>query len=322
MDWDGEHTENDEQLDESNDEIDPLYAAPLLSTAEERALFARYGETHDPMVRERLILANTRLVRAVARRYRTRGMTVEDLEMEGMVGLMRAVEKFDVARGFKFSTYATTWIRQAIGRAIDDQSALIRRPVHAAVTQRREMRAGEEPTYPEFMILSLDAPVGDSDENDPLSEFIAATGPDIEETSVDRVFWRETLYAALNRLSARERSVVTLRYGLGAAGDPWTLEDVGASMGITRERVRQIEVKAVTHLRLMLAQTAEGDIRLRQMEPVAGTPALALALVTAEMEHMRLERAAAIRKVAKLKAKQRWQQKRSEQTTQRERLAS
>ena len=304
MDWDGaqddepEPDEPDDEEDGAQDElgeaVDPLYAAALLSTEEERSLFTRFVATHDPAIRERLILANTRLVRAVARRYRTRGMTVEDLEMEGMVGLMRAVEKYDVSRGYKFSTYATSWIRQAIGRAIDDQSALIRMPVHAAVRRRRELRRGEEPTYPEYVVLSLDAPVAHAEENDPLSEFIAAPVEDLQDVSVDRVFWRQTLYEALKRLSAREQYVIILRYGLGTNGEAMTLEEVGRGMQVTRERVRQIEAHAMTRLRQWLIQTASGEVRLRHLE-----------LVTDQvMETMRLERAVAIRKVARIRAAQ------------------
>lgn len=251
-----------------------LYAEPLLSAVEEYRLFVEYRRTHDARLRERLILANTRLVRDIAtiihRKHPKSSLTAEDLTQEGMIGLMRAIEKFEPERGYKFSTMATAWIRQAIGRALDDTGEMIRTPVHAAVKQRRAQRLGEESEWPEWRVVSLDEPVSGNPDNDPLSSFIADERPAVEDVATDAAFWHSTLYRALGeKLSLRERYVVELRFGLSTEGDCWTLEQVGATMQITRERVRQIEATAIRKLRQALIATSDGEIALRGLDELA-----------------------------------------------------
>lgn len=268
----------------SEDGIDPLYGADLLTPAEERALFTAYQRTHDAQLRDQLILANTRLVRSLARRYHVSaesGMTTEDLEMEGMFGLMTAIERFDLTRGLKFSTMATHWIKQAIQRAIADQAQLIREPVHVQEKRQKAWRAGgggdTEALRPSWQMLSLDEPLlphSDTPEETTLAALIPAPeiGGTVEEIATDRAHWHATLYAALGRLPARERYVLELRYGLHNGGDCWTLEQCGSAMnGISRERVRQIEGKAFTYLRQMLSETSDGELVLRLLTLVKTT---------------------------------------------------
>lgn len=267
MSWDSEEDDNSDDPDVN--ETDPLYAAPLLSVAEERALFAEYARTHDAAIRDRLILANTRWVRQLAwgfaRRHRLESLTVEDLIGYGMFGLMTAIEKFDATAGYKFSTYATSWIRQAISRAVEDRDAMIREPSYVQVARRKAYREGRESDVaPAWDVLSLDRPVRDDESNDPLGDFVASDAPALDETATERQLLRETLYVALERLKPRERLVIALRYGLGDDA-PLTLEESGRLLGVTRERVRQIEGKALTGLRLHLRETAEGEVALRML---------------------------------------------------------
>jgi RNA polymerase primary sigma factor len=224
--------------------------------------------------KRRLIESNLRLVVSNAKRFSTRGIDFLDLTQEGNVGLMRAAEKFDYRRGYKFSTYATWWIRQAISRAIADQSRVIRIPVHMAEHLHRVSRAqrelaqplGREPTAEEIgrriglsaekvvevltmsrEPLSLETPVGEEDEAR-LGEFIedkAAISP-FEAATVEML--RSEVASVLTTLTARERRIVELRFGL-TDGRPRTLEEVGQEFGITRERIRQIESKTLSKLR-------------------------------------------------------------------------
>lgn len=255
---------------------DSLYGAPLLSADEERALFLAYRETRDPAIRERLILANTRLVRKIASHYHPAdGSMLEqgDLEMEGMMGLMRAIERFDPSRGTKFSTIATRWIQQAIQRTLGDQAQLIREPIHVQEKRKRAWRHGGKADArelrPSWQVVSLDKPTmpfADDAEETSLKALIPAAGASVEEQAIARADHGATLYQALGRLLARERYVIELRYGLSNDGDGWTLEAIGASMKVSRERVRQIEVRALTHLRQMLAEHADGDVVLRLLQ--------------------------------------------------------
>ncbi|MBM3267076.1 MAG: sigma-70 family RNA polymerase sigma factor [Candidatus Sericytochromatia bacterium] len=256
-------------------------AIPLL-TAEEEVMLAKAMAENGKLgqeARKRMIEANLRLVVSVAKKYLGRGLSFLDLIQEGNLGLIRAVEKFDYRRGYKFSTYAMWWIRQAITRALADKARTIRIPVHLvetinrlrAISQRLTQKLGRRPADEEIAeaanvpvekikevkrvvkdTISLETPVGKEEESR-LGDFIVdreAPGP---ASTVAQLLLREDVQSVLSVLSAREREVVTLRFGLDD-GQVHTLEEIGRRFGVTRERVRQIEGKALNKLRTAMIE--------------------------------------------------------------------
>ncbi len=246
---------------------------PLLAPEEETEL-AKKMMDGDEAAKRLLSEANLRLVVSIAKRYMGRGMQFLDLIQEGNLGLMKAVEKFDYQKGFKFSTYATWWIRQAITRAIADQARTIRIPVHMVETINKLIRVsrkllqelGREPTpeeiakemdVPEERVreiqkiaqdpVSLETPIGE-EEDSHLSDFIEDEGSTAPTDAVSYTMLKEQLLGVLDTLTPREEKVLRLRYGLDD-GRPRTLEEVGREFNVTRERIRQIEAKALRKLR-------------------------------------------------------------------------
>ena len=246
---------------------------PLLGSDEETELAKRMIDG-DEQAKKRLSESNLRLVVSIAKRYVGRGMQFLDLIQEGNMGLMKAVEKFDYTKGFRFSTYATWWIRQAITRAVADQARTIRIPVHMGeminkekhAAQKLEQQLGRTPSTDEIAKemniaedrvreiqrvartrLPWDTPVGDDDDSH-LGDFIADENTATPQDAASYALLRQQLIDTLNTLDPREEMVLRRRYGLDD-GRPRTLEDVGKEFGVTRERVRQIESKALRKLR-------------------------------------------------------------------------
>jgi RNA polymerase primary sigma factor len=244
---------------------------PLLTAAEEVELAQRI-EKGDVEAKDRMINSNLRLVVSVARKYQGHGLTLGDLVQEGMLGLIRATEKFDWRRGFKFSTNATLWIRQAIQRGLENSSRTIRLPVHIAQRERKINRTerelatklGREPTEDELAeavelpvdqvieirkaarpLTSLDQPVGDDGET-AFGDLLASNAPNPEDEVVTGA-GTSAVQEAVNRLPERERDVVELRFGLGGR-EPTPLRETGRKLGISAERVRQIEEDALERL--------------------------------------------------------------------------
>lgn len=247
---------------------------PLLSADEEVALALRI-QKGDTEAKQELAEANLRLVVSIAKRYVGRGMQFLDLIQEGNMGLMKAVEKFDHTKGFKFSTYATWWIRQAITRAIADQARTIRIPVHMVETINKLVRVqrqllqdlGREPTPEEIGAemdlptekvreilkiaqepVSLETPIGEEDDSH-LGDFIEDDNATSPADHTAYALLKEQLDEVLEQLTDREENVLRLRFGLDKNGEIRTLEQVGQVFGVTRERIRQIEAKALRKLR-------------------------------------------------------------------------
>ena len=248
---------------------------PLLNREQEIELALKI-EQGDANAKELMINSNLRLVVCVAKRYcHTSNMTLLDLIQEGNIGLMKAVDKFDYSKGYKFSTYATWWIRQAITRAIADQDRTIRIPVHmkemmskiTKATRKFKEQEGREPTHREVAELvnlsydkieevyklysdtiSLESPVGDDDDASMLMDFVADDSMPEQFESAEHVLLEEQVEEILQCLTDREKRIIQLRFGF-VDGKIWTLEEVGKEFNVTRERIRQIEAKALRHLR-------------------------------------------------------------------------